>query len=211
MKKRIIRILLAAALLIGCGMGILTQKEAEQQGEAEGTETAEEQQGPTLEQADGDTGSGEMEFLNDFWKSLLIGKRELVVGKSLDPAKITEFWYTYDSSTDPPAWQRYRFFTEDGTRWFYRETRAGDHWPLTEADISEQETLELSEEEWEQFLSFTEGGVVRKREDAGEDGDAGPWLFLYWDGDQSMYQAFTFADPEGLPGFEEFCRTLRKK
>ena len=200
MKKRIIHVLLAVVLLIGCGMGTLTQSGSQQPAQTEEQQSSEQE-----------TGSGEMEFLNDFWKSLFIGKRELVVGRSLDPAKITEFWYTYDAGTNPPVWQRYRFYTENGTRWFYHESRQGDHWPLTEADITGSGTAQLSGEEWEQLCAFMEGGVVRKREDADADGSAGPWLYLYWDGDQSMYQAFTFANAEGLSRFEEFCAALKEK
>lgn len=148
---------------------------------------------------------GFMEILT----SLFSGEREKVVGKNISPDEITEFYYTYDSSTDPPEFQRYRFYIEDGTYLFYHETRKGDSWPLREDDITVSGTMELSEEEWEEFCSYLEGGHVRKREESLEDGDAGPWCYLYWKRDRSEYQEFSFASWEMQDLFEEFCLELK--
>ena len=40
---------------------------------------------------------------------------EKTVGRDIKIDDITEFYYTYSSSTNPPDYQRYRFYVEDGT------------------------------------------------------------------------------------------------
>ena len=50
------------------------------------------------------------------------------VGIDIAFEDITDFFYTYDASTAPPHYQRYRFFAEDGKHYFYHETREGGGW-----------------------------------------------------------------------------------
>ncbi len=133
----------------------------------------------------------------------------LTVGRDVAEADITEFYYTIDSSTDPPEFQRYRLSAEDGKHYFYHETREGDHWPLTEADITVSGTKELSEEEWAAFYACLNGGSVKARSESADSGGRGPWLFLYWKGDRSKYQEFSFADRGRETSFEELCRAAR--
>ena len=136
------------------------------------------------------------------------GKRERVVGKDISVEAITEFYYTHSSSTNPPDYQRYRFYTEEGTYKFYHEKREGIAWPLTESHITRSGSIELSEEEWTEFLNFLKGGIVKKRDQSIETGGSGPWLYLYWNGDRDEYQAFSFATLNERNAFEEFCEKL---
>jgi len=153
--------------------------------------------------------AGAANALLAFLSGLFSGKGELVVGTDVALEDITEFWYTYDSSTNPPAFQRYRFFVEDGERLFHHETRSGDHWPLTEEDITVSGTMELSEAQWSAFLDLLKDGTVKEREESLEDGNAGPWLYLYWKGDRSVCQEYSFASWDRESSFEDFCVALK--
>ena len=147
--------------------------------------------------------------LTGLFSGLAPNKREMIVGTDIAFADITDFFYTYDASTNPPEYQRYRFYVEDGATFFYHETREGDGWPLTEADITVSGTAALTEEALARFHGLLEGGIVRRREESLDSGDAGPWLFIYWNGDGDEYQAFSFASPEARSKFEAFCAALR--
>ncbi|MBE6888323.1 MAG: hypothetical protein E7484_07940 [Ruminococcaceae bacterium] len=135
-------------------------------------------------------------------------KRELTVATDIPMDKITEFYYTESSSANPPYYQRYRFYTEGDSLWFYHETRQGSHWPLTEKDVTKQGTVQLTQQQIQQFSQLVAGGRVTKRTDTDESGDKGPWMYIYWDGDKGMYQQFSFADYSAQSGFESFCRQL---
>ena len=78
---------------------------------------------------------------------IMTGNRERVVGVDIAAEDITEFFYTYSSSTYPPDYQRYRLYKENGIYKFYHEKREGQDWPLTEAHITISGSVELSEEE----------------------------------------------------------------
>ena len=145
----------------------------------------------------------------DFIASLAGGRSEWVVGEDIRFDDITDFYYTYDASTNPPFWQRYRFYVEDGRTLFYHETRESDNWPQTEADITVCGTLELSDAQADAFHSLLAGGTVRGREEALDTGDAGPWLYLYWEGDPGDIQEFSFPSWERQAAFEDFCEGLR--
>jgi len=131
-----------------------------------------------------------------------------VFGTDIAAEALTEFYYTRSSSTNPPDYQRYRFYTEDGTRKFYHEKREGSHWPLTEDDITLAATVELTAEEWAEFLHYISGGTVTRRSDSAEAGDSGPWLYLYWEGDRGTHQVFSFASSNEKKAFEAFCAKL---
>ena len=77
-------------------------------------------------------------------KASFPGKKELTVGADIGQEDVTEFYYTLSSSTDPPRYQRYRFFLEEGRPFFYHEKREGDHWPLRESDITVSGLLRCS-------------------------------------------------------------------
>ena len=139
------------------------------------------------------------------------GRGEKLVGTDVKPEDVTEFYYTYSTSTDPPHYQRYRFYTEDGKRFFFHEKREGDHWPLTEDDATVSGTVELTEAEWKAFFDCLKGGTVKKREENLESGRAGPWLYLYWNGDKGKYQEFTFESYGARCDFEELCEGLASR
>ena len=138
-----------------------------------------------------------------------IGKK--TVGKDIRIDDITEFYWTYASSTFPPEYQRYYFHTEDGKYWFYHETREGERFPLQEEDITVSGTLELSEAEWNTFFAYLENGTVRAREENTDSGDAGPWTYLYWKNDKGDIQQFSFESYEKASSFEAFCKELKAK
>ena len=133
---------------------------------------------------------------------------EKTVGKDIKIDEITEFYYTYSSSTNPPDYQRYRFYVDDGKYMFYHEARKGDHWPLTEDDITVSGKVELTEEQWKEFFKLLENGKVKKREEHLESGDPGPWLYLYWKKDGGKVQEFSFETGGRVLEFVEFCRKL---
>lgn len=137
-------------------------------------------------------------------------KGELTVGTDIAPGDITEFYYTYSASTDPPVYRRYRFYAEDGKTCFSHEVREGDHWPLREEDISVSGTKELTPEEWGEFLDCVKGGAVKKRAEDPADGSSGPWLYLYWTGDRGEYQEFSFPAYGDRLAFEALCLRLKE-
>jgi len=138
-------------------------------------------------------------------------KNKAVVGNDIVAEDITEFYYTYATSTNPPRYQRYRFYVKESSYLFYHEKREGNHWPLTEKDITVSGTKELSKDQWTAFFNCVKGGNVKKREESTEDGGHGPWLFLYWKGDRSEYQQFSFASVEKKKSFEELCSMLKNE
>jgi len=140
---------------------------------------------------------------------LLPGNRKAIVGEEIALEEITEFYYTYATSTYPPDYQRYHFYIADGKYQFYHEKREGKNWPLTEANITLSGTKDLSEEEWTNFLACISGGSVSKRSSPTEAGGSGPWLYLYWNGDRSIYQSFSFASHSDAAAFEELCTLLK--
>ena len=135
----------------------------------------------------------------------------LIVGEALPTEAVTDFYYTLDASTNPPFYQRYRFYVEDGQRFFYHETREGGGWPQTEADITRSGTVALTDEQWAAFCDCIRGGAASKREEHLESGDAGPWLYIYWTDGEKEGREFAFASPEQRLAFEAFCEGLREE
>jgi hypothetical protein len=134
--------------------------------------------------------------------------KPLIVGKDIKKEAVYDFYYTYDASTFPPDYQRYRFYAEKGKHYFYHEKREGDHWPLTEEDATVTGNVKLSDKQWDAFWDCINCGSVIKRQEHLEDGNAGPWLFLYWDGDKGKVQEFSFADPGARARFETLSKKL---
>ena len=133
---------------------------------------------------------------------------EMIVGEEIAFEELTDFYYTCDASTDPPHYQRYRFYTEDGKRYFYHETREGGGWPQTEEDITLSGTVELTDAQWTAFCHLLRGGTASCREEHLDDGDAGPWLFIYWNGGEEEGREYVFASLSEETAFEEFCAAL---
>ena len=132
------------------------------------------------------------------------------VGTDIPFGDITDFYYTLDASTDPPHYQRFRFYAEGGTRYFYHETREGGGWPQTEAYITTAGTAELTEEQWAAVCGLLEGGIAEKRGESPDDGDgdAGPWMFIYWSGGEAEGREFVFDPRVTVIAFEEYCLGL---
>ena len=142
--------------------------------------------------------------------SLAACGRERVLWKDISTGDFTEFYYTVSSSTYPPEFQRCRFYSENGEVYFCHETREGDHWPLTESDVTVSGTMKLSDEQASAFFASLEGGTVKARSESAESGDSGPWLYLYWKGDKAKYQEFSFADYGAQSRFVELCHELKE-
>ena len=100
------------------------------------------------------------------------------VGTDVSENSITDFYYTVDASYYPPLYQRYRFYVQDGKKWFFHESRQGGGWPQMEEDIVASGTLEITDEIWAEFAACLAGGRVKAREEHLEDGDSGPWTYL---------------------------------
>ena len=133
------------------------------------------------------------------------GSGRPVVGTDVLIGDVTEFYYTLSASTDPPFYQRYRFYTENGAYMFYHETREGGGWPQTEEDITVSGAVRLTEDAWRAFFGYLAGGTVKPREESLDDGDSGPWMYLYWTGDQEEY---AFPSLDARLAFEAFCQSL---
>ena len=121
--------------------------------------------------------------------------------------EITDFYYTYDASTVPPHYQRYRFYKADGKYYFYHETREGGGWPQTEDDITESGTIELTEEDWQTFFSYLKGGTAKQPDEDVVSGDAGPWTYIYQGNGQEEY---VFQSYTTRLAFEEYCEGLSR-
>ena len=133
---------------------------------------------------------------------------EMTVGTKIKSEDITEFYYTEATSTNPPYFLRYRFYIENGKHIFYTEKREGDHFPLTEADITVSASKEISDEKWQEVFDCLSGGKVEKRKDDITSGGSGPWTYIYWNGDKSKYQEFSFETVEKRAHFEYICAEL---
>ena len=135
-------------------------------------------------------------------ENALIGSIE-----STDPMfdGFTDFYYTYDASSFPPYYQRYRFYVEDGEYFFYHETREGDEWPQTEEDITASGTVKLTENDRRDFFALLEGGTIKEPEITDGDGSAGPWTYIYRGNGQEEY---AFPSYSARLAFEEFCEGL---
>lgn len=139
-----------------------------------------------------------------------IGNKTYHVGKDIKIDDINEFWYTYSSSTNPPEYQRWRFYKENGNLYFYHEKREGDHWPLTEEDVTVNGTVTLSEEQWNALFACIDGGSVTRRTESTAAGGAGPFLYLYWKNDGAKIQEYSFADYGKQKEFEALCQGLEE-
>ena len=129
-------------------------------------------------------------------------------GEDFTAEDITDFYYTVSTSTYPPFYQRYRFYTEDGKKWFYHETREGGDWPQSEEDITVSGTVELTEADWAAFFACVRGGKADRRSEEILDGNSGPWMYIYWPGDEGEEQEFTFASIAEQFAFEALCARL---
>lgn len=133
------------------------------------------------------------------------------VGTDIVFEDIEDFYYTFDASYYPPFYQRYRFYIEGNQYFFFHETREGGGWPQTEEDITESGTLELTEEQWHVFCGLLYGGAAERRTESLNDGDAGPWMYIYWIGGEAEGREFRFESRGKEAEFESFCESLKEQ
>ena len=139
------------------------------------------------------------------------GKKTYTVGKNVSIDDITDFYYTYENINFNALSQRCHFYREDGKYLFYHEKREkpNQYGPLTEEDITESGTVELSAEQWNAFFDCIKDGTVIKREESAITGDSGPWYYLYWKNDKGEIQQYSFVSYERELEFKEFCESLK--
>ena len=135
-------------------------------------------------------------------------------GISISSGDITDFYYTYDWAGYNATYQRYRFYSEDGAYLFYHESRKieNDYGWASEKDITASGTLTLSIYDWTDFLDYLTDGSATEPEETVEDGDSGPWMYLYYrSGDHIERREFHFVSAERRLAFEEYCRSLAQE
>lgn len=138
----------------------------------------------------------------------MVGRKSYVVGKDIKAEDITEFYFTEASSTYPPEYQRYKFSADNGKYVFTHEKREGDRFPLTEEDVTVTGSFEMTKDQWDCFLELIRDGEVEKRKEAVSSGASGPYVYLYWKKDRSVYQKFSFCSYEKMQAFSDFCDEL---
>ena len=135
---------------------------------------------------------------------------EYTLGKNVKYEDITEVYFTRSSSTNPPYYQRYRIFYENGKCIFYHEKREGDRFPLTEEDITDSGKKELNEAQKTALFDCLKGGRLKKKTETADSGGDGPWVYVYWKGDRSKYREFSFTSYAEQAEFEALCRKLKE-
>ena len=140
----------------------------------------------------------------------LFGFGEYVVGKNIKFDDITEFYDTEENINYDAYYQRYLFYVKDGKYYFFHERRErnNDYGPCTEEDAVSKGTLELTDEQWQAFCDLIGDGIVKARKDNADSGDKGPWYYIYWKGDKSKYQVYSFASYEKEKDFGSYCKEL---
>lgn len=143
-------------------------------------------------------------------ESMSLFSGEKIVGKDIQKEDITDFYYTVSNINYDAFYQRYWFYIEDGKHIFFHETRErkNDYGPCTEDDTTLIGTIELTDDQWDEFYDFVIGGKVKAREESADSGSEGPWLYLYWTNDKSKIQQFSFESYEKQKRFEDYCKTL---
>ena len=135
---------------------------------------------------------------------------EAEVGRDIAFDSILDFYWTLNPPFAISEYQRYRLYKEEGKHFLYHETREGS-WPQGEEDITEKGTLELQEEAWEAFCDLLSGGTALVRQEHLEDGDPGPWMYVYFEGGEKDGREFTFATPEKQAAFEQLCESIKEE
>ena len=122
---------------------------------------------------------------------------------------INEFYYTYENINYNACYQRYLFHVEDGKHMFLHDKRErpGDYGWLEEEDSVRKGDFELTDEEWQTFITIIKDGRVVKRQEHTETGDSGPWMFIYA-GKDTEGKEYYFQPADQVLVFEEFCENL---
>ena len=140
-------------------------------------------------------------------------KGSIIVGEDIKEDDIGEFYYTIENINLDAYYIRYRFYTDDGKHMFFFEERLrpDDYGPTTEKDTIAKTEFEISNKVWLSFYDTITGGTVCERDDDPEDGDNGPWTYLYWSGDGDKYQKYSFGSQSSRKEFEQLCEKLVEK
>ena len=140
-------------------------------------------------------------------------KDGLKVGTDILQEDITEFFYTYENINYNAMYQRYHFYPENGEFVFFHERRErpDEYGPAGEEDVTRKGTIILTDDEQAVFFDLIRNGTVESRKESASSGDRGPWTYLYWNGDESVYQQYSFPSYSVRKDFEEFCESLAER
>ena len=72
---------------------------------------------------------------------------EFIVGADIPEGDIQSFYYVYDTPFAESVYQKYLFYEDKGSKFFYHESRQGGSWPLTEENIVASGTVALTDEQ----------------------------------------------------------------
>lgn len=133
-----------------------------------------------------------------------------IEGTKVGMKDISDFYYTYENINYNAFYQRYRFYTEEGKHFFFHETRErkDDYGPCEKADATKKGEFELNDEQWSAFYGLIKDGKANKRNDLAEDGDSGPWMFIYSEKLVKEGYEYHFASYDARCRFEDFCASL---
>ncbi len=134
----------------------------------------------------------------------------VIEGTKVGIDDISDFYYTYENINYNAFYQRYRFFIKDGKYMFFHETRErkNDYGPCEEEDAIRKGEFELNEKQWSDFYDLIKEGKANKRNESVEDGDSGPWMFIYSDKLVKEGYEYHFASYDARCKFEDFCASL---
>ncbi len=139
-----------------------------------------------------------------------VSKSEFIVGQDIIANDITDFYYTESNINYDAYFLRYRIYKQgDDHVFFYeRRERPGDYGPATEEDTVAKIEVVLTDDEWQKFYDLLSGGIVKPREDDATSGGSGPWTYLYWTGDETKYQVYSFESYGKEQSFVKLCESM---
>ncbi len=149
-----------------------------------------------------------IEFIIILISEYIAGQRIIIVGADVLLQDINEVYYTVSSTNNPPEYNRIHIYKEEDIYILNHEVREGEHYPLTEEDITISDKIKLTEEQFNQIYEYLEGGTVTLRAARYDGGDKGPFIYLYWNKDKNKYQQFSFKDYEQQLGFYKYCLSI---
>ena len=134
----------------------------------------------------------------------------VIEGTKVSIDGIDDFYYTYENINYNAFYQRYRFFTDNGKYMFFHETRErkDDYGPADESDTTKKGEFELTKQQWSDFYDLIREGRANERNEIVEDGDSGPWMYIYSKKLVEEGYEYHFASYDARLKFEDFCASL---
>ena len=154
---------------------------------------------------------GEPDVSDNDFGALLDQKIE---GTKVRLGDVNDFYYTYDWVGYNAEYHRYRFYVEDGQYKFLYDHRKieDDYGWASEENRTAYGIVELTDDEWAEFLGTIRTGELKKPKESTTTGDSGPWLYIYYQkGNKTERMEFYFTDNESGEAFSDLCDKLEKK